>query len=312
MQSWRLEAVPGRPEVRRLVLDSTRLLPQTDPPQRQLTVSLGCFLAVLEDTAAGLGAKVSWTPLADVPGALVTLGEGTTPGVPSENLDTLAAPTVKYRTTALALEGPLRRELSMRYSTASVTFRWVADSGEVTVGKAWARNAFHREMELPRTRNESIAYTRIGEAARRSRPWGITLLPNFPRGELFWVEAFEGLFPESDEAYARDSERLFAQALEPVEQLLVVTSRGNGNLERLQAGEALQRLWLDVIARGGGRLLPLSQGLEEFPEMAPLYGEAIRRWAGEGETVQMVLALFRPGPGEFLLSPRLSAAEILH
>jgi hypothetical protein len=310
VQSWKLETMPGRPDTRRLVLESTRLLPQTDAPQRQLTVSLGCFLAVLEDAAAAQGARVTWQPLTDVPGALVTLSEDPAPSTPAPNLDALAAPTVKYRTAAFSLPARVLRDLEERYSTPTVRFHWITEPADVAAAKAWARDAFNTEMDLPRTRDESIAYTRVGETARRLTPWGITLLPNFPRGELFWVEAFEGLFPESPAAYARDSETMLGKALGPVEQILVVTSRGNGNLERLRTGEALQRVWMRVIDRGG-RLLPLSQGLEEFPEMAPRFDEAARRWARDGETVQMVLALFKPGLGEFLRSPRLPAASII-
>src|SRR6185369_9498874 len=76
VQSWRLEAVEGRPDQKRLTLDPGRMLSETDPPSRQLTISLGAFLAVLEDAAAEMGAAVAWTPLSDRPGALVTLSPG--------------------------------------------------------------------------------------------------------------------------------------------------------------------------------------------------------------------------------------------
>ena len=45
MQSWKLTPSPGDPKTLWIRLDSGRLLPQTDPPSRQLLISVGCFLA---------------------------------------------------------------------------------------------------------------------------------------------------------------------------------------------------------------------------------------------------------------------------
>ena len=41
MQSWKLNPTPGLAHQRQLVLDPLRLLPQTDPLNWQLTISLG-------------------------------------------------------------------------------------------------------------------------------------------------------------------------------------------------------------------------------------------------------------------------------
>lgn len=309
VQSWRLAEVAGRPDQRRLVLDPSRLLPETDPPARQLTLSLGAFLAVLETEAAANGAAVRWEPLADEPGALATLEPHPSTPPPDGWVDALTAPTVKYRTTPLAFSAPERNRMA-EGSTETVRIAWVTAPDEVAAAKVWAQGAFDLEMDLPRTRDESIRVTRYGEPARKAQPWGITLVPNFTEGTLFWVETFASWFPQSPVEYARSAKAMMSEALTPVQQILVVTSRGNGNRERLEAGIVVQRLWLEVRA-AGGELLPLSQGLQEFAEMAPWYDEAHRRWAARGETVQMVLAVFRPAAGRFLASPRLDAEGIL-
>lgn len=309
VQSWRLASVPGHPEQRRLVLDPARLLPETDPFNRQLAISLGAFLAVLEDEARVRGAEVAWEPLADQPGALVRLTEAApAPDIPGR-VDALTASTVKYRTAGFALPPVLRDQQEAR-SDALVRIRWITDSAEMAATKSWAQAAFDLEMDLPRTRDESISVTRYGEAARNTYPWGITLAPNFSRDQLFWIETLAQWFPQSATEYAKSAKEMFAQALGPVSQVVVLSSRGNGNAERLETGRRLQRLWQEVRA-AGGELLPLSQGLQEFPEMASFYAEALRRWAQPGETVQMVLALFRPAPGRYLPSPRLPASVLV-
>ncbi len=307
IQSWRLEAVEGRPDQKRLVLDESRLLPETDPPSRQLTISLGAFLAVLEDAAAVHGAAITWTPLGDRPGALVELAAGSV--APRADLDGLSAATVKYRTNRFTLPAAVSLAIERR-STPSVRVQTVSESNAVQRGLAWARRSYRVEMTVPRTRDESIRYTVYGADARRAKPWGITLTPNFAASELFWAETFASWFPQKPEEYASTAIQMFEKGLAPVRQLVVITSKGNRNKDRLETGEVLQRVWLDVRA-AGGELLPLSQGLEEFPEMATSYSEAHREWAREGETVQMVLAVFAPQPGRFERSPRIETQQIL-
>jgi len=309
VQSWVLDSIPGRPDQRKLTLSPARLLPQTDPPSRQLTISLGTFLAVLEDEAAAQGAQITWQPLVDGAGALVTLSVGTLVPHPQGWVDALTSPTVKYRTSPQAFSPKVLATWTSQ-SNEVVRFRWLTDPSEVVAAKDWAKVSFHLEMELPRTRNESILYTQYGADNRRSHPYGITLLPNFPQSELFWIEGFANLFPQSPAEYTKSAEQMFDKALVPVTQILVVVSTGDGLRDRIATGEALQRVWVDVRTQGG-ELLPLSQGLEEFPEMAGPYAEARQRWATGGQTVQMVLALFRPGPGVFLPSPRLPVSAIL-
>lgn len=309
VQSWQLVAVPGRVDQKRLVLSPDRVLPETDPPSRQLTISLGAFLAVLQTEAAAAGAVARWEPLADEPGALVTLEPGVAVPPTEGWFDALTAPTVKYRTTTMAFSAAERRRLSLG-ATDAVRIAWVTGPDEVASTKDWAQRAFDLEMDLPRTRDESIAVTRYGEAARKAQPWGITLLPNFTAGPLYWVELATLLFPQTPLEYARSAKSLLSEALGPIHQFVVVTSRGDGTRERLETGLVVQQLWIEV-RKAGGELLPLSQGLQEFPEMAPWYEQAHRRWATEGETVQMVLAVFRPAPGRFLPSPRLEAERIV-
>ena len=121
------------------------------------------------------------------PGALITL----TPSAPTADLlgrvDALTAPTVKYRTATYGLS-PETRAKQEALSDPTVSIRWVTMPDEVVATKTWAQKAFDLEMDLPRTRDESIEVTRYGEAARKARPWGITLAPNFPQEQLFWIE----------------------------------------------------------------------------------------------------------------------------
>jgi hypothetical protein len=76
------------------------------------------------------------------------------------------------------------------------------------------------------------------------------------------------------------------------------TTPGNGRVAQLEAGRDWLRLDLAANAAGLG-IQPLSQALQEFPEMEPLH-EAIRRATGvaSSERLQMFGRLGHPAsPG---------------
>ena len=66
-----------------------------------------------------------------------------------------------------------------------------------------------------------------------------------------------------------------------------LTTRGNSRADQIMAGRDWLRLNLATTAAGLG-VQPMSQALQEFPEMAPLYAKAHRMLAPGGETVQML------------------------
>jgi len=65
---------------------------------------------------------------------------------------------------------------------------------------------------------------------------------------------------------------------------------GNTRLDQINAGRDWVRLNLAATALGVG-MQPLSQALQEYPEMAALYAQIHQMLAQEGETVQMLCRL---------------------
>jgi len=82
-------------------------------------------------------------------------------------------------------------------------------------------------MTLPRTLDESYLNTRFNGSQRRIKPWGITLLPNFPAWVMPLVDVWETLFPESLQDYAKSSMKLFSSAVDSSKAILVVATQGN-------------------------------------------------------------------------------------
>ena len=67
----------------------------------------------------------------------------------------------------------------------------------------------------------------------------------------------------------------------------VLTSAGNTRADQIDAGRRWLRLNLKTTEMGLA-LHPVSQALQEFPEMAPHYETAHNLLAAPGETVQML------------------------
>ena len=67
----------------------------------------------------------------------------------------------------------------------------------------------------------------------------------------------------------------------------VITTDGNSRTNQIDAGRRWLRLNLETTRRGMA-LHPISQSLQEYPEMADLYDQAHATLARPGETVQML------------------------
>jgi hypothetical protein len=81
----------------------------------------------------------------------------------------------------------------------------------------------------------------------------------------------------------------------------VISSNGNTRVDQINAGRDWLRLHLVATAHGLS-MQPLSQALQEYPEMAAQYARAHKMLAAPGETVQM---LGRVGYGPKIdMSPR--------
>jgi hypothetical protein len=318
MQSWKLTVSPGDPNTLWIWLDSRRLLPQTDPPSRQLLISVGCFLAAAEDTAAARGLKLSWTlfpngswdPTRPAEAPVASLSKTPDPQVPpGQKLDALSTATVKYRVTPLVFSKDFFDSQENHYSREGIRFTWILEPSRLEKIKKIVRDAYAVEMTLPRTLDESYLNTRFNGYQRRVKPWGITLLPNFPVWAIPLVDIWETLFPESRQDYAKSSMELFSSAVESSKAILVVATQGNTPALQVRTGVPLQRLWMEVLSAGGS-LLPLSQALQEYPEMEELRSAIHREASQPGETIQMLLSLGKP-KGTFFRSPRISATDLL-
>ncbi len=302
MQPWEVTLDPAGANTFRIHLAGARLLPQADPFSRQTLMSIGGFLAVVEDaaSAAGYRARIELFPGGEpapddlgrdfaAPVAVVHLEPATGAQEPGY-LDALAGATVKAGLGRLSLAAGQQADLERAGNLPGVTVEFLTDEPSLARLKPILKDAFRLEMTHLPTLEES--YTVMRRSARQiaRTPWGLSYRSSFPRKSLGAVQLFETLFPMKPAKWGLAGAGSFDKEIDGAGTFLLVRTRGNSRAAQVLAGVAFQRMWLQAI-HDGLAVLPASQPLQEYPAMADLYRSVHDGFAGAGETIQMIAAV---------------------
>ncbi len=261
--------------------DKDRRLPETDPYDRQITIGLGCFLEqmVIAASADGLRAIVKLYP--DGPDGPVARAEFLPGGVADPlGRAMLARRSCKEPFATTPIEAEKADELAA-YATIITEPNAVADLRALT----W--EALLIEMHTPRTMMESVDLLRFGKAQINANPDGIDL-----GGPLMETAILLGIL--SREAQADPTSAGFKQGVDIFRKTLretpayaVLVSDGNSRIDQINTGRRWLRLNL-ATTQLGLALHPISQSLQEYPEMADHYARVHEMLAQPGQTVQML------------------------
>jgi nitroreductase len=307
LQSWLVDLrSPG--EIG-LLCDASRLLPETDPLGRQIMIGQGCFLELLVIAAShfGLSAAVDLFPggtpgsdlralsQAPIEVARVKLTSGGSGAAP----DPLFAQILKRRSNKLPFdtqrpveENQLRLLAGTdRSSSLRLGFNGQAELRDQLRELTW--QAHLTEVTTPRTLMESIRLMRIGASEINQHRDGISLSgPMIEFGKLAGIVTRESLADPKSSGFAQGLKMYEAITNTAMGHVWIVTrgdQAGNRRVDQLEAGRRYVRLNLQATAMGIA-MHPLSQALQEFPEMAPLHTRLreLLRLAPD-ETVQMLV-----------------------
>lgn len=291
-----------------LFFDTAKQLPHTDPFDRQLTIGLGCFLELMRMAANADGYDVDVTlfpegedvnGLDNRPIARATFRAGRPIRDPLfDHVLSRRSNKEPYDTSRTVPAEALARILNVARQTevgGSIAPQDIAYWRKLTT------QALTIEIETPHTYKESVDLMRIGKAEINANPDGIDF-----SGALFETLAFAGvmtreaLLDTSSTGFREGMKAVLANTESAMGHLWMVT-QGNSRRDQIAAGADWLRVNLACTAEGLG-FQPLSQALQEYPEMTEMYDEAHRRLAPAGETVQM-LARIGYGP-DVAVSPR--------
>jgi hypothetical protein len=283
-QPWQF-TLHGRDSVD-FTCDLGRRLPHTDPFDRQIVIGFGCMLELCRIAAAERGYRVDITPFPD--------------GEPMQRLDRRRVASMVFHQDAAVRRDRLAGQMRARRSTktvyserpvAEVRLAGIVQAGIAGAGGtvatdqvarlcdlAWA--AWMTEYETSRTRRESIDLMRIGNAEVAANPDGIEM-GGLPMG-LASMAGFitrAALDTPGSSAYEQGI-AMFEPIIRSASGFIWLTGAASGRAAQLDVGRDWVRMNLMATALGIV-VHPLSQALQEFPEMARSY-RAVQEEIGVG------------------------------
>jgi hypothetical protein len=272
-QPWQIELI-GQDEAV-IACDLDRRLPQTDPFDRQITIGFGCFLELARIAAAerGLRMDTALFPQGEPVPRLTT--------APIAHLRFVPEPGVARDPLFWAI--PTRRSAKVRFDSPRAVAAGTLDAltragGEGTAVassdpalvadlRALTWRAWMIEATTPLTWQESVDLMRIGRSEIEANPDGIAL-----GGAVLEALALAGqisrrsLADPTSRAFRSGTDR-YRAILEQTPSYLWVTTPGNSRPDQIAGGRAYVRANL-AAAASGVSMHPVSQALQEFPEMA--------------------------------------------
>ncbi|NNE86978.1 MAG: twin-arginine translocation pathway signal protein, partial [Silicimonas sp.] len=169
----------------------------------------------------------------------------------------------------------------------SATLGGTINAGDIAAWRKLTSDAMRIEVETPRTFKESVDLFRIGKAEVNANPDGIDFSgPLFEAMAITGVMTREAALDTSSTAYSEGMKAVLATTETAMGHLWLVTPE-NSREDQIAAGADWLRVNLACTAEGLG-FQPLSQALQEYPEMDAHYRETHARLAPNGGTVQML------------------------
>jgi hypothetical protein len=282
LQSWLVDlGVPG--EIT-LFIDRNRLLPETDPFSRQMMMSQGTFIELLDLAARqkGLGAQIDLFPQ----GAFDPTTVDARPTARIRLLpdaavqpDPLFAQLFRRRTNREAYETREPDAAALRAITESVQshalrvgFVGAAQPEALAQHRRIAKEAWRIELTTPRTVLESFRVLRVGPKEIARHRDGLSLNDPLVRA-LDAVGLFDRSVAPGPDDFATTSQiEDFNTKIDSTPAFFWLVSEGNDRVTQVNAGRAYVRTQLAATAAGLS-MQPLSQALQEYPEQAGPYAD---------------------------------------
>jgi len=285
MQPWLVDLVGADTIV--LSADRTRLLPATDPPNRQIVIGCGAFLELLDIAARqnGYRADIAAWPegepqpvLDDRPVARIVLTKDDIIAQDPLYGQITARRTNRkpYFVARVPGDADLRAVLDAALPGSDVGSGLVFDSANdpETVAKlrdmVW--RGWQREMQTPAALKESVDVMRIGAAEIARHRDGLTLEgPMIEVGKAFGMIGRKALLdPDSDAN--KQGAAMWKPMADSAPAFVWIRGADNTRATQIAAGRAYARM--NLAATGAGLAMhPWSMALQEYPEMAELYAE---------------------------------------
>lgn len=297
LQSWLVDL--RTPDRITLYCDPTRLLPQTDPFSRQIMMSHGTFLELLDQAARERGHRAEITLFPEGaygPDRVDARPVATIRLVPDATVvrDPLFAAIPQRRTNREAYDLGRPVPAAAWQAMAEAVRGWdgrlgwieADDAAGLARHRSIASEAWRIELTTPRTILESYHVLRVGSAEIARHRDGISLTD-----PMVVALTKLGLFdrttaPQPGDMAVKGQIEDFDAHLATTPGFLWMLTAANDRATQVGAGRAYARVQLAATAAGVA-MQPLSQALQEYPEVKGPYAAIHGLVGAGGGTVQM-------------------------
>lgn len=306
MQPWQVR-LDGK-DALTLFCDKERLLPETDPFSRQITLGFGTFLELLRLGAAEEGYALdidafpegeNMSALDDRPIAHVRFLPG------AAHPDPLFSQILTRRTNRNVYSDRLVPDSALTALTEASTLRdvrayTIGDTGLAADLRQLTWDAHVVEMTSEAKLMESVDVMRIGKAEVSAQPNGLAL-----EGPMMSLLNAAGMITrdtlgDMTSSGFTEGMKMFRKKAMSARAFGWLTNENRTRLDQIEAGRAYARLNLKATELGLS-LHPWSQSLQEYAEMKSLY-EKVHTLIGNGETIQMLVRIGYAG--KVIAAPR--------
>ncbi len=262
-----------------LYCDTDRLLPETDPFGRQILIGHGAFLELLAMALAQQGVRcdVQLWPEGELPHELkewqrqpvarVRLSAGGTPDPLFARVLQRHTPKIRFDTARPVSGDTLQSLIAVAPTDGPVRAGGTVDIARVLPLRALCMAAARVELITPRTAMESVRLTRVGPDEILAHRDGIAI--NSPMVRIVTgLGQFDRSAPPVDRSLAfKQTMQVFEDFSSTAMGFVWLSTARNSRTDQIAAGRAYVRQQLRATELGVG-IHPMSQALQEFPEMA--------------------------------------------
>lgn len=296
-QPWLIQLV-GKDEAI-ITCDLNRRLPMTDPFDRQILIGFGCFIELATIAAKERGVLIKTNLFPD--------------GEPTERLDNKPVARMRFTSNPLITKDPLypfiinRRTNKKPFDTSRQVATNVLDALALTEPgisvktsfnselikklRALTWKAWNIELETAHTWQETVDLMRIGKTEIEANPDGVSISgATLEALALAGVISREEMAKKGSDAYNTSIKRYQPIMSTGMAYAWIVTE-GNSRPSQIAAGRTYARMNLESTRLGLG-FHPVSQALQEFPEMAEAYALMYTTLNANGnQRLQMLIRL---------------------
>ncbi len=309
MQPWKIRLDKNDPMVFYLYADSERLTNEVDPPARQMMITQGTFLEYVKiaGVESGYQTAIELFPegayneqklsesMKTKPVAKITL----TKSNPQSDLlyDFLFLPDTNRAAYLPAKLTPEQiNQLDAINADAGLSMKIFQDKENMDKLNGYAIQGATIEAGVSRVMKESEIIFRANGYQKNKYRYGFSVEGQGTSGiMLHLTQGLVTLFPSMNSGKAASD--LFIQStrtsVNSTPAYALIITKDNDRSSQVKSGMLYSRLIL-TAQRLGLVMQPLSQVLEEYPEMKEPYSGIHRDYAPDGGTIQMLVRLGKP------------------